>query len=73
MSKKGTTKPVTKPPAIKPISAGRRQPLVVIDNDKDSISIFAHVIIDYDNQLYKGLYIRLISNWVDCCSNSKVY
>ena len=36
------------------------------------LSVSAKVIIESDNQQYKGLYIRLISEWVDCCSNSKV-
>lgn len=41
--------------------------------DKDLMSVAALVIIDSECQSYKGLYIRLISEWADCCTNSKVY
>lgn len=47
-------------------------PLVVPTGENEMMSISAQIIIDSDDQKYKGLYVRLISEWVDCCANSKV-
>ena len=41
--------------------------------DKDLMSVSALVIIETECQQYKGLYIRLISDWADCNTNSKVH
>jgi hypothetical protein len=45
---------------------------VVPAAENEMMSISAQIIIDSDDQKYKGLYIRLISEWVECCANSKV-
>lgn len=45
---------------------------VVPAAENEMMSISAQIIIDSDDQKYKGLYIRLISEWVECCTNSKV-
>ena len=46
--------------------------VVAAVSDTDLLSISAVVIVE-SNCKYKGLNVRLISDWVDCCANSKVY
>ena len=46
--------------------------LISAVSDTDLLSVSAVVIVESSCK-YKGLNIRLISDWIDCCSNSKVY
>jgi hypothetical protein len=53
-------------------ASGRKSTSAPVPAAENEMSISAQIIIDSDDQKYKGLYIRLISEWVDCCANSKV-
>lgn len=44
---------------------------VVVVAETELLSVSALIIVEPDCQ-YKGLHIRLISSWAECCSNSKV-
>ena len=45
---------------------------VVVTAEAELMTVTALVIVEPDSQ-FKGLHIRLISSWAECCSNSKVW